>query len=76
MTEYVEVVTRYGGHKHLAVASVFGLPRHQTLCMGTSSWTLDSWRKTPDHPHLTTEEIDALPACPRCTELLPKPTGG
>lgn len=67
--EYVEVVTRYGGHKHLAVMSAFGLPRHHTLCMGTSSWTLRSWRETPDHPLLTLAEIEALPACPRCAEL-------
>lgn len=68
-TEYVEVVTRYGGHKHLALASVFGLERHRTLCRNTSSWTLASWRKTPDHPLLTTEQIEALPACPQCTSL-------
>lgn len=69
MTEYVEVVTRYGGHKHLAVTHVFGgLERHKTLCMWTSSWTLESWTKTPDHPLLTTEEIYALPACEHCAK--------
>ena len=72
MTEYVEVVTRYGGHKHLALASTFTLERHRTLCMGTSSWTLQSWQDTPDHPTLSTVEIFDLPACPRCIELAPE----
>lgn len=71
--EYVEVVTRYGGHKHLAVASMFGLVRHRTLCLGTSSWTLDDWRKNPDHPLLTLDQIEALPACPACQDRVLPP---
>lgn len=50
----VEVYTRYGG-RHFANVALDGflydpLGRHHTLCMGTSSWTLDSWLIS-DEPH-------------------------
>ena len=68
MTDYVHVVTRYGGHKHLAEPSRYD-KRHFTLCMGTSSWTVPEWRRLPDHPLLTIDEIYALPLCPKCDEM-------
>lgn len=65
----VEVVTRYGGFRHLAQkSSIWDLQqRHFTLCMGTSSWTIEEWAKNPDHPlDLTAEDMKRLPLCPRC----------
>ncbi len=70
MTE-VEVVTRYGGFKHLARVGqdMSATGRHFTKCLGTSSWTIKSWELNPDHPLLTVEQIKTLPLCPRCQAL-------
>jgi hypothetical protein len=72
--KYIEVVTRYGS-KHLAHnptwPSTYNMKgRHFTLCMGTSSWTVESWEEEPDHPLLTIEEIRALEMnCETCKKL-------
>lgn len=72
MTPAVVVVTRYGGHRHLADSGLPSSARHFTLCHGTSSWTLESWAHTPDHPlGLTVEAMRALPLCERCRERAP-----
>ena len=71
---YAIVVTRYGA-KHWADSTWFPgtnnpLDRHYTLCMGTSSWTIESWRRTPDHPlGLTADDMEKLPICTRCEEM-------
>jgi hypothetical protein len=76
----VEVVTRYGGVKHLAVlGGRSGIrstgDRHFTACSGTSSWTVDEWARVADHPLLSLEQIKALPPCPRCPDMvLPGPS--
>lgn len=68
--EYVEVVTRYGGHRHLARARIGNLrirDRWTTLCRGTSAWTLESWERSPDHPlELSVDDMRALPPCDAC----------
>lgn len=72
--EYIEVVNRYGT-KHLARMpswpSSYNLKDRQfSLCMGTSSWTVESWAETPDHPLLTQEQIEALEMnCDMCNRL-------
>lgn len=67
---WVEVVTRYGGRRHLARRRIGDLvirDRWHTVCRGTSAWTLESWAKTPDHPlGLTVDDMAALPACEAC----------
>ena len=69
---HVEVVTRYGGHRHLALGNDPYAPgRHRTLCLGTSAWTLASWEYEPDHPlALTVEAMRELPMCPVCAEKM------
>jgi hypothetical protein len=77
----VIVVTRYGGYRHLADVS-----RQQddggflTLCRGTSAWTLNSWRRNPDHPYLRPTQMDALPVCELCVKIAvpvePQPVTG
>lgn len=68
----VEVVTRYGGHRHRARGiNPNDLGRHFTVCLGTSAWTLASWAHVVDHPHgLTTYMMAELPECPRCAAAL------
>lgn len=68
--DYVEVVTRYGGHRHLARARIGNLrirDRWTTMCRGTSAWTLESWERSPDHPlELTVADMRELPICAAC----------
>lgn len=70
--QFVEVVTRYGGRRHLALAqgqlaAAGDAGRQRTLCMGTSSWTIASWAGEPDHPlGLTAEQMQRLPLCEGC----------
>ena len=65
----VEVITRYGGRRHLAEEAL-GLARPTrrlfTMCLGTSAWTIDSWVAIPDHPTLTPAEMAELPLCEQC----------
>jgi hypothetical protein len=74
--EVVEVVTRYGA-KHLAIKNRFDdtMSRYFTACMGTSSWTIESWAANPDHPlGLTADEMVGLDLCSRCVAILrPEP---
>lgn len=67
------VVTRYGGHRHVSADRVGPFVdepgdrgRQRTLCRSTSSWTLASWAKEPDHPFLNLEAMAELPVCPDC----------
>lgn len=65
----VIVVTRYGGKRHLAdVGRQQDDGRFLTLCRGTSSWTINSWRRFPDHPSLTPDQMDKLPVCGDCAK--------
>ena len=66
----VEVVTRYGGFRHLATPHKGGWDgRMLTHCSGTSAWTIDHWSRFPDHPlGLTAEQMRTLPSCERCKE--------
>lgn len=69
----VEVVTRYGA-MHLAKRPVWfssyaQKDRHFTLCMGTSSWTIEGWEGVP-HPLLSHDEIVALEMnCEACKRI-------
>jgi hypothetical protein len=66
----VIVVTRYGGLRHLAEGGQQQDDgRFLTLCRGTSSWTLTSWERFPDHPVLTPAEMKHLPICSMCVRL-------
>lgn len=67
---FVRTVTRYGGHKHLARDEGNPFARHFTVCAGTSSWTIQSWERRPDHPLLTIEQIKLLSHCPHCTRSI------
>ena len=76
--EVVEVVTRYGA-KHLAIKGRYdtSLDRYFTACMGTSSWTIESWAANPDHPlGITADEMVGLPLCEVCVATLRPPGGG
>lgn len=65
---YAEVITRYGGWKHLAFTDPSALvgSRHYTRCRSTSAWTVESWEADPDHPFLSIDAIRHLPRCPDC----------
>lgn len=70
-TATVEVVTRYGGHRHLAET---GLPTRVTgwlltLCRSTSAWTIKSWESVPDHPTLSPAQMRQLPLCEDCKTM-------
>jgi hypothetical protein len=68
--DLVEVVTRYGGFRHLARLAPWPNTRHFTLCRGTSAWTLEEWRSLPDHPlGLTADQMAELPICVRCEAM-------
>lgn len=72
MIDIVIVVTRYGGHRHLAEAGrQQDDGRFTTLCRGTSSWTLNSWARHPDHPFLTSAQMQDLPICEKCMSIAP-----
>lgn len=73
-SNYATVVTRYGGHRHAARIDLFTrlTGRLFTECMGTSSWTIESWESTPDdHPlGLTPDEMRRLPECDNCRAIV------
>jgi hypothetical protein len=63
----VIVVSRYGGLRHLAdVSRQWDDGRFLTLCGANSAWTINSWRRHPDHPFLTPTQMEALTICVTC----------
>lgn len=71
---YRTVVTRYGGYRHYgrryAHTLIREADRHVTLCRGTTAWTIREWERLRDHPLLTIPQMEALPVCDACLEMV------